>query len=55
MEKMIEVIKENKILPVGSRCYIKKVNKKSYRVLWCSMCGSFEFTIPKNLVRRYYG
>lgn len=37
-------------IPLGSVCYVTKVNKKSYRVNWSSMAGTYSFTIPKSKV-----
>lgn len=36
-------------MPEGSVCHVEKENKKTYRVIWSSMAGTYRFTIPKSI------
>lgn len=52
-QRLLEIIEDWNCIPEGSVCYLVKENKKSYRVLWCSMNGSYHFTVPKDICKEY--
>jgi hypothetical protein len=39
-------------IPKGSVCDVIRTNKTSYRVMYCSMGGSYEITIPKSVAQK---
>ncbi len=54
--KKVEVVRQNRILPIGSVCNVLKEKKDYYEVEFCSMYGTYNYTIPKNIteeVKKY--
>ena len=51
--RVIETKKDFMLMPKGSVCEVIKELKDDYRVLWCSMNGSYEVLIPKSITKSY--